>query len=245
MKNTLEITKAALEERIANLKNELRDLKSTDSQLLKERAEGLLESALTFYPEAEVQTVNTYSDSIYVNVKDEDGRLREILSIHSRSYGSDYLNTYATTLDTEFELKRLAFNGKVAELFLNDSDLFKKLFAPSEYTDAINQLRDEIYILERTLSETNRQIKQAAIDEQVAKLKAGEEIKFEKPKSITTGSSKYDWADRVIAIKAEWTSKKKVDVTFTCKAWMEEDPNRVWTKTGVHEKYILQAVATY
>jgi hypothetical protein len=53
MKNTLEITKAALEERIANLKNELRDLKSTDSQLLKERAEGLLESALTFYPEAD------------------------------------------------------------------------------------------------------------------------------------------------------------------------------------------------
>jgi hypothetical protein len=245
MKNTLEITKAALEERIANLQNQLRDLKSTDSQLLKERAEGLLESALAFYPEVEVQIVDTYSDSIYVNVKDEDGRLREILSIHSRSYGSDYLNTYATTLDTEFELKRLAFNGKVAELFLNDSDLFKKLFAPSEYTDAINQLRDEIYILERTLSETNRQIKQAAIDEQVAKLKAGEEIKFEKPKSITTGSSKYDWADRVIAIKAEWTSKKKVDVTFTCKAWMEEDPNRVWTKTGVHEKYILQAVATY
>jgi len=245
MKNTLEITKTALEERIANLQEQLRDLKSTDSQLLKERAEGLLESALAFYPEVEVQTVNTYSDSIYVNVKDEDGRLREILSIHSRSYGSDYLNTYATTLDTEFELKRLAFNGKVAELFLNDSDLFKKLFAPSEHTGAINQLRDEIYILERTLNETNRQIKQAAIDEQVAKLKAGEEIKFEKPKSITTGSSKYDWADRVIAIKAQWTSKKKVDVTFTCKAWMEEDPDRVWTKTGVHEKYILQAVATY
>lgn len=245
MKNTLEITKTALEERIANLQEQLRDLKSTDSQLLKERAEGLLESALTFYPEAEVQTVNTYSDSIYVNVKDEDGRLREILSIHKRSYGSNYLNTYATTLDSEFEFKRLAFNGKVAELFLNDSDLFEKLFSDSEYTNTIDQLLEEIYIAEKALYETKQQIKQAAIDEQVAKLKAGEEIKFEKPKSITTGSSKYDWADRVIAIKAEWTSKKKVDVTFTCKAWLEEDPNRVWTKTGVHEKYILQAVAIY
>jgi hypothetical protein len=245
MKNTLEITKAALEERIANLKNELRDLKSTESQLLEERAERLLESALAFYPEAEVQTVNTYSDSIYINVKDEDGRLREILSIHRREYSSDYLNTYATTLDTEFELKRLAFNGKVAELFLNDSDLFKKLFSDSEYTNTIDQLLEEMFIAEKALYETNSKIHQAAIDEKVAKLKAGEEIKFEKPKNITTGSSKYDWADRVIAIKAEWTSKKKVDVTFTCKAWMEEDPNRVWTKTGVHEKYILQAVVTY
>jgi hypothetical protein len=242
MKNTLEITKAALEERIANLKNELRDLKSTDSQLLEERAERLLESALAFYPEAKVQTVNTYSDSIYINVKDEDGRLREILSIHRREYSSDYLNTYATTLDTEFELKRLAFNGKVAELFLNDSDLFEKLFAGTEHTDVIDQLSEEIFVAEKALYETNNKIHQAAFDEKLAKLKAGEEIEFEKPKSVTTGSSKYDWVDRVIAIKAEWTSKKKVDVTFTCKAWMEEDPNRVWTKTGVHEKYILQAV---
>jgi hypothetical protein len=242
MKNTLEITKAALEERIANLKNELRDLKSTDSQLLEERAERLLESALAFYPEAKVQTVNTYSDSIYINVKDEDGRLREILSIHKREYSSDYLNTYATTLDSEFEFKRLAFNGKVAELFLNDSDLFEKLFADSEYTNTIDQLLEEVYIAEKALYETNSKIHQAALDEKLAKLKAGEEIKFEKPKNITIGSSKYDWVDRVIAIKAEWTSKKKVDVTFTCKAWMEEDPNRVWTKTGVHEKYILQAI---
>ena len=242
MKNTLEITKAALEERIANLKNELRDLKSTDSQLLKERAERLLESALAFYPEAEVQTVNTYSDSIYINVKDEDGRLREILSIHRREYSSDYLNTYATTLDTEFELKRLAFNGKVAELFLNDSDLFKKLFSDSEYTNTIDQLLEEMFIAEKALYETNSKIHQAALDEKLAKLKAGQEIEFEKPRSISTGSAKYDSADRVIAIKAEWTSKKKVNVTFTCKAWMEEDPNRVWTKTGVHEKYILQAI---
>jgi hypothetical protein len=242
MKNTLEITKAALEERIANLKNELRDLKSTDSQLLEERAERLLESALAFYPEAKVQTVNTYSDSIYINVKDEDGRLREILSIHRREYSSDYLNTYATTLDTEFELKRLAFNGKVAELFLNDSDLFEKLFADSEYTNTIDQLLEEVYIAEKALYETNNKIQQAALDEKLAKLKAGEEIEFEKPKNINTGSSKYDWVDRVISIKAEWTSKKKMDVTFTCKAWMEEDPNRVWTKTGVHEKYILQAI---
>jgi hypothetical protein len=105
MKNTLEITKAALEERIAILKDELRALRSTESQLLKERAEGLLASALAFYPEAEIQIANTYSDTIYINVKDEDGRLREILSINNRNYASSYLNTYTTTLDSVFELK--------------------------------------------------------------------------------------------------------------------------------------------
>lgn len=242
MTKTLEITKTALEERIANLQNQLRDLKSTDSQLLKQRAEGLLESALTFYPEAEVQTVNTYSDSIYVNAKDEDGRLREILSIHSRSYGSDYLNTYATTLDSEFEFKRLAFNGKVAELFLNDSDLFKKLFAPSEHLEAINQLVDEIYTLEKALYDTNNKIHQAALDEKIAKLKAGEEVEFDKLKSITTGSAKYDCVNRVMKMKVEWASKKKVNVTFTCKGWMEGDADAVYTKEGIHEKYILQAI---
>jgi len=242
MKNTLEITKAALEERIANLKNELRDLKSTDSQLLEERAERLLESALAFYPEAKVQTVNTYSDSIYINVKDEDGRLREILSIHKREYSSDYLNTYATTLDTEFELKRLAFNGKVAELFLNDSDLFKKLFADSEYTNTIDQLLEEMFIAEKALYETNSKIQQAALDEKLAKLKAGQEIEFEKLKSITTGSHRYDTISRVVKIKAEWASKKKVNVTFTCKGWMEGDADAVLTREGIHEKYILQAI---
>ena len=242
MKNTLEITKAALEERIANLKNELRDLKSIDSQLLKERAEGLLESALTFYPEAEVQTVNTYSDSIYVNVKDEDGRLREILSIHKREYSSDYLNTYATTLDSKFELKRLAFNGKVAELFLNDSDLFEKLFADSEYTNTIDQLLEEVYIAEKALYETNNKIQQAALDEKLAKLKAGQEVEFEKPKSITTGSAKYDCVNRVIKMKVEWASKKKVNVTFTCEGWCEGDANKEYKREGVHEKYILQAI---
>ena len=242
MTKTLEITKTALEEKIANLKEQLRGLKSINSQLLKERAEGLLESALAFYPEAQVQTVDTYSNSVYINVKDKDGRLNEILSIHKREYGSDYLNTYATTLDSKFELKRVAFNGRVAELFLNDSDLFKKFFADSEYTESIDQLLDEIYTLERALYETKQQIQQAEINEKLAKLKAGEEIKFEKPKSIATGSSKYDWAHRVIGIKAEWTSKKKVNVTFTCKAWLEEDSDGVWTKTGIHEKYILQAI---
>jgi 50S ribosomal subunit-associated GTPase HflX len=242
MKNTLEITKAALEERIANLKNELRDLKSTDSQLLKERAEGLLASALAFYPEAEIQIANTYSDTIYINVKDEDGRLREILSINNRNYASSYLNTYTTTLDSVFELKRTVFNGKVAELFLNDFDLFKKLFAPSEHTDAINQLTEEIFVAEKALHETNNKIHQAALDEKLTKLKAGEEIEFEKPKSITTGSAKYDCVNRVIKMKAEWASKKKVNVTFTCEGWCEGDANKEYKREGVHEKYILQAI---
>jgi len=242
MTKTLEITKTALEERIVNLKNELRDLKSIDSQLLKERAERLLESALTFYPEAEVQIADTYSDSIYVNVKDADGRLREILSIHKRSYSSNYLNTYATTLDSEFEFKRLAFNGKVAELFLNDSDLFEKLFADSEYTNTIDQLLEEVYIAEKALYETNNKIQQAALDEKLAKLKAGQEVEFEKLRSITTGSHRYDTVNRVIKMKAEWASKKKVNVTFTCKGWMEGDADAVLTREGIHERYILEAI---
>jgi len=242
MTKTLEITKTALEERIANLKEQLRDLKSTDSQLLKERAEGLLESALTFYPEAEVQIADTYSDSIYVNVKDAWKILREILSIHKRSYSSNYLNTYATTLDSEFEFKRLAFNGKVAELFLNDSDLFEKLFADSEYTNTIDQLLEEVYIAEKALYETNNKIQQAALDEKLAKLKAGQEIEFEKFKNITTSSHRYGIINRVIKMKAEWTSKKKVNVTFTCKGWLEGDADTVLTREGIHERYILEAI---
>jgi hypothetical protein len=242
MKNTLEITKTALEERIVILKDELRGLRSTESQLLKERAERLLESALAFYPEAEIQIANTYSDTIYINVKDEDGRLREILSINNRDYASSYLNTYTTTLDSVFELKRTVFNGKVAELFLNDFDLFEKLFAGTEHTDAINQLTEEIFVAEKALYEISNKVRQAALDEKLVKLKAGQEVEFEKLKSITVGSTKYDTVKRVIKMKAEWASKKKVNVTFTCKGWMEGDADVVFTKEGIHERYILEAI---
>ena len=152
------------------------------------------------------------------------------------------MNTYATTLDSEFEFKRLAFNGKVAELFLNDSDLFEKLFADSEYTNTIDQLLEEVYIAEKALYETNNKIQQTALDEKVAKLKAGQEVEFEKLKSITTGSRRYDTVNRVVKMKVEWASKKKVNVTFTCKGWMEGDADTVLTREGIHEKYILQAI---
>ena len=56
---------------------------------------------------------------------------KELCSIYSRSYYGTkgyYLNTYATTIEDEFEYKRLIFNGKVAEKILSNQDLIQETF---------------------------------------------------------------------------------------------------------------------
>jgi hypothetical protein len=242
MTKTLEITKTALEERIANLKEQVRDLRALNQQIMQERAVGLFESVLVDFPEVEVSARDYYSESIYVNVIGEDKSSREILSIHKRSYGSNYLSTYATTLDSKFEFRRLAFNGRIAELFLNDSELFEKLFTTTEHSETISQLTGEIFTAERALRDTIYKIEQAEVDDRFAKLKAGEELEFKDLESIKIGYRIDDCIHRVAKIKAEWSSKKKVNITFTCKSWYDETPYVTFTKEGILEKYLLQAI---
>lgn len=244
MENNLETTRVALEEKKVALVNKMAELASIQQNIVETRAKELLADAVNVYPEANITVVNLYSESIYVNVKDEDGRQKEILSIHTRrNFGSNYLNTYATTIDTEFELKRLMFNGKVAQLFLDDPELYNKLFVPTEVSEEYDAINTEHHDVNRALREINQTIKQAFIDEQISKLKAGQEIEFNEFKTITYGRGKWECVFRVIKMKAEWVSNKKANVTFVCKYWDDRDDGcEILTRPNVLDKYIISAL---
>jgi|694.fasta_scaffold86450_2 hypothetical protein len=241
MTTNLEITRAALEEKKAALQTRVDELNTTRQQTINDRAHNLLASALSVYSPTEIIITNGYSESIYINVVDSKDRRTEILSIHTRSYGTNYLNTYSTTISDEFELKRLVFNGKVAELFLNDSEFYNKLFAPTEIDEECTRLNDELHSVDGTLRETKRAITQAFVDDQINKLKAGQEIEFKDLKTLTYGRGKWECVFRVVKMKAEWVSNKKANVTFTCKQW-GDDEYEIITRPGVLDKYLISAL---
>jgi hypothetical protein len=242
MKNPLEITKKALENQIVILQEKQQDLRNLQEEVLINRMNELFGDVLKDFPEVQVKITNEFLDAIYFNSKREDGRLSEILSISHRSYGSDYLNTYATTLDTEFEFRRLVFNGRIAEKFLADSELFTKIFVPTEHAKLISEIQEEAYQTKDELKRIEHQIKSQEIEEKKQRLMDGETIEFEEPKTIAYGSARNKKVNRVIAMKAKWTSKKKVDVTFICKNWDERQPDYEYTREGIHEDYILNAI---
>jgi hypothetical protein len=242
MITNLEITRAALEEKKAALHVRINELDAIRQQAIKDRTRDSLAHALSLYSPTEVTIVNRYLDSVYINVNDSEGRQTEILSINIRSYASNYLNTYTTTIESEFELTRLVFVGRVAEMFLNDPELYNKLFAPTETDEEHSQLINELHDVEKTLRETKNAITQALIDDRLNKLKAGHELEFEDLKTISYGRGKWDCIFRVAKMKAEWISNKKANVTFTCKYWGSEDTYEIVTKTGILDKYLISTL---
>lgn len=238
---TLEIQKKALEVALEAANKTYYDLKESARLSVQNRAIELLRDAMDVVPMDELEITCAY-ESIQINLKDDDGRFKEILSINYRTFGNPYLNTYSTMMDTPFEFKRLMINGKIGQLFLEDSELFERLFAPSEFKEALTQAAEEQYGVERALREVKYAIQKEKLDAVTNKLKAGEEIEFDELKVITYGRSKWDYICRVKKAKAEWVSKKKVNLILTVKGYSEEDEDRIMTCNNIGEKYVQNIV---
>lgn len=229
------IIKQALSDKLQSIENLSDALTDKRIDFLETRAKELLHPAFEFLPDANVKAGY---DTFYIYASLD--RRSEILSINKRTFGTAYLNTYSTFIDSESEYKRLIFNGKVAELFLNDSELFDKLFAPTEFDEELNSLRDEAWTLRREVDKLE-QIEAATLrNERITKFFNGEEIEFEEAKSVSYGYRKYDQISRVKKIRCVSfnKSKKKVTVEFTCKSWDDETPDRVVTYENLAMKYM-------
>ena len=207
------IIKQALLDKETQIVNELESLTSTDRAMKIHRAYQLLD--LT----KDVEIKCNFGDSFYLYF---DGK--EILSINNRSYGKPYLNTYTTTMDSVFEFQRLVINGRIAELFLNDSELFSKLFEKTELDSQINELYSQHYQVKNEIAKLERQEEEEIKAKKLADLLDGKEVVFDKPTIITVGSGRYDHVQRVISLKVTNKNKsgKKVDVDFTCLKWGQD-----------------------
>ena len=214
------IIKNTLIEKRDQIQVDLEAALTTQKNMIVQRARQLLD--IPDHVEAKVQ----YGDSIYLYLEG-----KEIFSIHMRTYGNPYLNTYSTMMEDKFEFERLVINGKIAEKFLYDKNMFEKLFASvdDELVDNIIKLENERFQLEKEI----RLIEQKeAEDAKQAALKnffEGNQIKFEKRQTISYGRGKYDTMNRVIGIKMLDTnkSKKKASIEFECENWNEEGTTKV------------------
>jgi hypothetical protein len=207
------IIKQALLDKENQIISELESLTTTDRAMKIHRAYQLLD--LT----KDVEIKCNFGDSFYLYF---DGK--EILSIHNRDYGKPYLNTYTTTMDSVFEFQRLVINGRIAEKFLNDSELFSKLFEKTELDSQINELVSQRFKVRSEIDKLQRQEAEEIRAKKLADLLDGQEIVFDKPTTITVGSGRYNHVQRVISLKVVNKNKsgKKVDVDFTCLKWGQD-----------------------
>lgn len=177
-----------------------------------------------------------YGDSIYLYLDN-----REIFSIHMRTYGNPYLNTYSTMMEDKFEFERLVINGKIAEKFLYDKNMFEKLFASvdDELVDSIIKLENEIFQLEKEIKlirqKEAEEVKQAAL----SNFLSGNQIKFEKLKMIQYARGKHDYINRAVGMRmfAVDKNKTKVSIEFECQKYDSEETVK-YVRDNIQMKYI-------
>jgi len=225
------IIKNTLIEKRDQIHADLEAALTTEKNMMVQRVKQLLD--IPDHVEAKVQ----YGDSIYLYLEG-----KEILSINNRTYGNPYLNTYSTMMEDAFEFKRLVINGKIAEKFLYDKNMFEKLFASvdDELVANISKLENEMFQLEKEI----RLIEQKeAEDAKQAALKnffEGNQIKFEKRQTISYGRGKYDTMNRVVGIRMIEANKsgKKVTVEFECQPYYDGEDTVKYVRDNIQMKYI-------
>ena len=236
MTNTV---KQTLNDRLQVVTQELAALAAEKNSRITERTKEEFQDAMTFLPEVELKTA--YHDTVYFNF---DGK--EILSIQSKGgYGgrekSYYLNTYSTWIEDDFELKRLVFNGMVANKLLADKETYSRIFARDEaFEEVVSKFQREWAELTHAVREIDRKEAADAKEKAMKKFFTGEETKFKEMQTIQYARGRWTTLHRVVKMKCLSYDKKKdaATVEFTCQAWQREDPNKTYTYENIKMKYL-------
>lgn len=224
------IVKETLLEKQAALQEKLGDLLTAEKEIILSRVRTAFKEATDYIP---VEATIGY-ETVYFKVEG-----KEILSINKRYADKPYLNTYATFIEGDFELKRLIFNGMVAKIVLENSNIYDEIFAETELKEEIKTTREQFYAIKNEIEFINRQEQERVLAEKKAKLTAGEEVEFDRLRTIEYASGKYDAVNRVKSIKVEMTSKAKGTVIFKVQNWGGET-FQDYVKENVHiDRYIL------
>jgi hypothetical protein len=245
----LEIVKAALIEKRDAIELTCSALEKEAKEEKKAIFEKLFEEELSYYPEVEV---NVTTSNIYFSVEHKD-----IASINERSYWREddkdkkfYFNTYSTMCETEFEFKRLIFNGRIAGRMLTDMDSIKEAFAiPFSKKLGLDGFKAEYQIL-------SSEIKQK--DYQMSEIKKGEFLEKLYGEGVELDSNKYfefsrTWGSYMVkkirVIKATKSGKTAdLEVTYAQHDWVYDDEGdgtriekegRIATHEGIKMEYVL------
>jgi hypothetical protein len=176
-----EIVKATLLEKKEAIQKQIDALCDESNEEVTELFKEVFAEQLASYADVELKANN---NAVAFRI----GR-KDICNIYSRSYFNRtgyYLNTYATTVEDEFEYKRLIFNGKIAEKILSNPDLVQETFdAPFSKKAELNALQEEFYAIEGEIRNQNNKIQEAKKDEVMIKL-MGEGMEWEPGKRLSS-----------------------------------------------------------
>ena len=173
---------------------------------------------------------------------------KDLCNIYSRGYYNKkgyYLNTYATSVEDEFEYKRMIFNGKVAEKIFNNQDLIQETFdAPFSKKEELDALQEEFYAIEREISNQKHRIQQAKKDEVMIKL-MGEGMEWEVGKMFEFNRQWSSYQVKKVRVFNATKSGKTVDleVAYAQYDW-DADNNRIEVADRIvtHEKIKMEYV---
>jgi hypothetical protein len=236
------IVKQTLIDRRNVILKEIQILGAQRNELIVKRAEELFKEVLEDFPETSLSI--SYGDTLYFNAE-----RKEILSINSRSWSGNsnhYLNTYSTFVDTEFEYRRLIFNGKIAEVLYKGGmqscidQIFVEDGLLASYKEQEEILRTEDYALSREIDKMNREETEERRAKVLESFYNGEEVEFDEIRTIEYGRGKYDTVYRVVKLKCidKNASGKKVTVQFSSLRYDTQDVvvNEIG---GIQTKYLI------
>ena len=236
-----EIVIAALAEKKSTLQNQIDALCDESKKEVTTLFEKVFAEELVSYADV-VLKANNNAVAFRIGHKD-------ICNIYSRSYFDKkgyYLNTYATTVEDEFEYKRLIFNGKIAEKIFFNQDLIQETFdTPFSKKEELNALQEEFYAIEREISNQKHRIQQAKKDEVMIKL-MGEGMEWEAGKTFELNRQWSSYQVKKVRIVKATKSGKTVDleVTYAQYDWdadgyRTEGEDRIVTHEKIKMDYVM------
>lgn len=235
-----EIVKATLLEKKKAIQDQIDALCDESAKEVTELFKEVFAEQLASYPDVELKA-NRNAVALRIDRKD-------ICNIYSRSYYNRkgyYLNTYATTIEDEFEYKRLIFNGKVAEKILSNQDLIQDTFdAPFSKKEELDAAQEEYYAIEGEIRNQDHKIQQAKKDEVMIKL-MGEGMEWEPGKTFEFNRQWTSYQVKKVRVLNATKSGKTVDleVTYAQYDW-DADNNRIEVADRIvtHEKIKMEYV---
>ena len=237
------VIKKTLIDRREVIGEELQALAAQKNDLILKRAEEIFKEVLVDFPEVSLGI--SYGDTVYFNAD-----RKEILSINSRSWvgnANHYLNTYSTNIDSEFEYKRLIFNGRIAEVLYKGgmqlciNQIFVEDGLLAVYKEQVNELYSENSILRSEIARIEREEAEERKAKALENFYVGNEVTLPRMTDVATGRGRYDAVTRVVKLKCidKNVSGKKVTVQFTCLDWKDAEKEHTLTVEGIQTKYLL------
>jgi hypothetical protein len=245
----LEIVKAALLEKRDAVELAHSALEKEAKEEKKAIFEKLFEEEISYHPEVEI---SVGSSSISFSIEH-----REIASICERSYWRTedtdrrfYFNTYATMCETEFEFKRLIFNGRIAGRMLTDMDSIKAAFiTPFSKKLGLDGFAAEYQILTSEIRSKDNQISALRREEFTQKLH-GEGAEWNPGKTFVFNRQWSSYQVKKVRVIKATKSGKTADLEVTYGTWdyvYDDEGNgkrvdkedRVVTHEGIKMDYVL------